>query len=153
MAFFLFDSSAVVKQYVAETGSAWEAGIIGAAPGHRIHIASITGVEVVSAITRRERAGSIPAADATTIRASFQADFAGFYFVIDLTLALIARAMSLAVTHALRGYDAVQLAVAVEVNTRAGAVGEAFTFISADAALLAAAVLEGLPVDNPNLHP
>ncbi len=153
MAFYLFDSSAVVKQYVAERGSAWVAGIIGAVPGHRIHLASITGVEVVSAITRRERGGSVSASDATTMRAAFRTDLGSLYFVVDLTPALIARAMALAETHALRGYDAVQLSVAAEVNTRAGAVGEAFTFLSADAPLLAAAVLEGLPVDNPNLHP
>jgi len=153
VAFYFFDSSAVVKQYVAETGSAWVAGLIDPTAGHRLHLANITGVEVVSAIARRQRGGSIPPADAAVMLAAFRSDLAGHYRVVELTPAIIARAMSLAETHALRGYDAVQLAVAVEVSTRAGAASEAFTLVSADAALLAAATFEGLPVDDPNAHP
>jgi uncharacterized protein len=61
--------------------------------------------------------------------------------------------MGLAETHALRAYDAVQLAAAVEVNAQCAALGVALTLISADAALNAAAMAEGLTVDDPNSHP
>jgi predicted nucleic acid-binding protein len=62
--------------------------------------------------------------------------------------------MRLAETHALRGYDALQLASALEVN--AGLVGRSLpplTFISADRELNNVASAEGLGVDDPNLHP
>ena len=61
--------------------------------------------------------------------------------------------MLLAETHALRGYDAVQLAAALEVyreRRRAGLPTP--TFISADIGLNTAATAEGLTVDDPNTH-
>ncbi|MBM3240054.1 type II toxin-antitoxin system VapC family toxin [Candidatus Poribacteria bacterium] len=56
--------------------------------------------------------------------------------------------------HALRGYDAVQLAAAILIN---GCLLKnqlpSLTFISADNRLRMAAVAEGLIADNPNFHP
>jgi hypothetical protein len=49
--------------------------------------------------------------------------FAGLYHIIEITPTLVAQAMILAETYALRGYDAVQLAVAVEVNARGISLG------------------------------
>jgi hypothetical protein len=59
------------------------------------------------------------------------------------------RAAALARTHALPGYDAVQLAAALEVH----ALAPSLTLLSADAGLSAAAAAEGLSVDDPNHHP
>jgi uncharacterized protein len=62
--------------------------------------------------------------------------------------------MRLAITHALRAYDAVQLAVALHVNARHQGAGlGGVTLISADGDLNAAATAEGLAVDDPNTHP
>ena len=62
--------------------------------------------------------------------------------------------MTLAETHAIRGYDAVQLAAALEVHAFCLALGmPAPTLISADVDLNAAATAEGLAVDDPNAHP
>jgi predicted nucleic acid-binding protein len=111
-------------------------------------------VEVISAIARRVRSGSLSATDGATSIAQFKTDFAGGIRVIELTLDVTARAVMLAETQALRGYDAVQLASALEVNALRLALGEtALIFISADAELNAAAVAEGLTVDDPNSHP
>jgi hypothetical protein len=49
----------------------------------------------------------------------------------------------------LRGYDAVQLAAALEVHSHA----PSLTLLSADAGLNAAGAAEGLAVDDPNNHP
>jgi hypothetical protein len=62
---------------------------------------------------------------------------------------LVGYAASLARRHALRGYDAVQLAAALEIHSRA----PSLTLLSADADLNAAATAEGLAADDPNLHP
>jgi uncharacterized protein len=56
-------------------------------------------------------------------------------------------------THRLRAYDAVQLAVALEVNRIHQMAGSPVTLVSADRDLNAAATAEGLTVDDPNSHP
>ncbi len=62
--------------------------------------------------------------------------------------------MNLAERYGLRGFDAVQLAAALQVQAERIASGvPGVTFVSADQALNAAAVAEGLAVDDPNLHP
>jgi hypothetical protein len=61
--------------------------------------------------------------------------------------------MHLAQRYALRGYDAVQLASALELSALARSVQATMIFVSADDELNAAAVMEGLQVENPNLHP
>ena len=52
MAVYFFDSSAIVKRYVREVGSAWVLGITDPAASHHLYVARIAGVEVVSALTR-----------------------------------------------------------------------------------------------------
>ncbi|MFN8496779.1 MAG: hypothetical protein U0641_02905 [Anaerolineae bacterium] len=55
--------------------------------------------------------------------------------------------------HRLRGYDAIQLATAVDVHETALAAGlSEMMFIAADDDLIAAAHAEGLGADNPNHH-
>jgi uncharacterized protein len=148
-----FDSSAIAKRYVNETGTAWVLSLVGPTAGNHNYVARITGVEVVSAVARQRRDGSLSAADAATVLAQFRHDFTTEYRVVEVTPALILTAMALAETHALRAYDAVQLAAAVEVNTQCVALGIVLTMISADAALNAAATAEGLAVEDPNSHP
>ena len=126
-----------------------------AAPtGNKIYLARVTLVEVISAITRKARGSGITAAGAAIAATDFRRDFLNQYAKVDLTPALIEHAADLAETHALRGYDAVQLSAALEVNAELGALGlSAITLISADSALNAAAAAEGLAVDDPNAHP
>lgn len=66
MAVYFVDSSALVKRYIGESGSAWVLSLFDPALNNDVLIAAITGVEIVAAITRRARGGSISAADATT---------------------------------------------------------------------------------------
>jgi len=153
VAIYSCDSSGIVKRYINETGSAWIASVLDPAAGNRIFIATITGVEVVSATARRRISGSLSAADAATVLAQVRHDFASEYRTIELTSRVIAQAMSVAELHALRGYDAVQLATALQVNALCVALGLTLTLISADAELNAAALAEGIAIENPNAHP
>jgi predicted nucleic acid-binding protein len=153
LAVYFFDSSAIVKRYVQETGTQWVNGIIDPISGNDIYLARITGVEVVSALVRRKRDGTILAQAVATALEQFHKDFASEYQALDMTAFVLTRAMSLAEAHAVRGYDAVQLAAALEVNGYCLATGlSALTLISADVSLNAAATVEGLKVDNPNNH-
>jgi predicted nucleic acid-binding protein len=119
------------------------------AAGHSLFLVRITLAEMVAAVTRRERGGHLSAPSAATALADFQYDFANQYFIVEVSPALVTRAATLARTHALRGYDAVQLAAALEVHAQA----PSLTLLSADTGLNAAATAEGLLIDNLNNHP
>ncbi len=154
MAVYFGDTSGVGRRYVAETGSGWVQALLDPAAGNVAIIARITAAELIAAITRRERGGSITPADATTARAEFRAHLADEYQVVEVDEAVVDRAMVLAETHGLRGYDAVQLAAADLVNAQYLAAGLApVTMLSADSELNAAALAEGLLVDDPSSHP
>ena len=71
------------------------------------------------------------------------------YFIVEVSPPLVAKAATLARKHALRGYDAVQLAAALEVKAHS----PALTMFSADDDLNAAAAAEGLLAEDPDLHP
>ncbi|MEP7342196.1 MAG: type II toxin-antitoxin system VapC family toxin [Acidobacteriota bacterium] len=154
MAAYFFDSSALVKRHVRETGTAWVIGLMRLPATERLYIARIALVEIISAFARRQRGQTLSPVEAGKATARFRRNYERKYFKIDITNRLIERAAALAEKHVLRGYDAVQLAAALETNDRRLAIGASpLTLISADDALNAAAMLEGLSVDNPNLHP
>lgn len=162
---YFFDSSALVKRYVSEDGSGWVRAITHPSGLNDIHVARITGAEVLAAVTRRRRQGDISAAEAARFIADFRHDFARQYLPIEVTGAVVARAMDLIESHPLKGYDAVQLATALAVSGHLAALGAStptgsitspsfmLTFVTADDALDKAALAEGLIVENPRLHP
>ena len=154
MPVLFLDSSALVKRYVCETGSIWVQHQTDATAQNSLYVVRLTGVEVVSAIARKARAGGMSAADALSATADFQADFPAAYNLVEITPSLTVEAMRLVGKHALRAYDALQLAAALHVNDALSAFQAAgLTLLSADAELNAAAQAEGLVVDDPNRHP
>ena len=153
MSAYFCDSSAIVKRYVVETGSDWILAVTDPAVGNRIYVARITLVEVVSAISRRERGGHILAADADKSRANFEKDFSIQFRKVEITEDLAEIAAQLAKNYNLRGYDAVQLSAALETEKERISSGlSPLTLLSADIDLNAAAENEGLAVDDPNDH-
>ena len=121
--------------------------------GNRVSAARITFVEVISAMTRREKGKHISAADADNARLIFEQDYLNEFRKVEISENLIIEAAKLAKKHALRGYDAIQLAVPLETEKERVAAGlSSLTLLSADTDLNAAAVSEGLTVDNPNNH-
>lgn len=154
MAGFFCDSSAIVKRYVNETGSNFVDGLTDLKSGNVILLSRITRVEVTSAIARRLKNASLTTADAQNALAAFQHDLTNNYFTVEITPALLSSAISLATKHALRGYDAVQLAAALEANDeRIANALTPLTLVSADTELNTAAQAEGLNVENPNNYP
>ena len=151
-AYFL-DSSALVKRYVIETGTGWVRRLTRHNPSTVIYIAHITTVEVTCAIARRRKGRTLTAAKASSLLRRFRQHLAGRYVIVEVTPGLLDEATRLGNTHALRAYDAVQLAIALEVNRshQAGGSGPV-TLVSGDRPLNDAAAAEGLPVDDPYLH-
>ena len=154
MVVYFVDSSALVKRYVSETGSMWVSDLFAPKLDNEVLIAAITGVEIVAAIARRARGGSIGMTDATAACNQFRSDLLSDYQVIDITENIITSAMTLAESRGLRGYDAVQLAAACAVNTVCVVNGlSTVIFVSADNELNVAAASQGLMIENPNNYP
>ena len=153
MADYYYDSSALVKRYVNETGSTWVCGLLDPGLRHEVFIAAITPVEIIAAIARRARGKTIAQGEAVAASIQLRADLQTSYQVVELTDALLTHAMSLAEMYALRGYDAVQLAAALAINALC-VQNELppLIFVSADGELNAVAANMGLAIENPNNH-
>jgi len=91
VAAYFFDSSALVKRYARETGTAWVFSLVRPSADHRLYIARITGVEVVSALSRRERAGLLTSSSVAKALTRFQREFANKYVVIEALQPLLQR--------------------------------------------------------------
>ena len=111
MAVYFFDSSAIVKRYLNEVGTAWVSRLTDVATGNKVYLAHITFVEVISAITRKARMPGLTATVAAKAIADFRSDFIYEYAPVQMTAAI------------------------------------------SDVSLNAAAVAEGLAVNDPNQHP
>jgi predicted nucleic acid-binding protein len=147
---FFADTSALIKRYITEIGSAWVTGWIEPTAGNTIIISEITTVEVFSALTRRQHEGDLSTHAVNLLRSDFLMHVEKEYLVISLESDLLHQSRDLIAKHPLRTLDAIQLASAL----RAGAVlGIPLTFVSADRNLLAAAAAEGLTTEDPNIHP
>jgi predicted nucleic acid-binding protein len=153
MAAFIFDASGIVKRYLTEIGSGWVQGLTDPNAAHEIFLTRLTRVEIVAAITRRGRGGPVAAA-VPAILAQFRHDAAHQYTILEIASAVLADAERLAETSGLRAYDAVQLAATADLYRDRSTHGlSRLTLISADQELNAAAIAEGIDVDDPNLHP
>jgi uncharacterized protein len=151
MAMYFLDSSAIVKRYFPEQGHKWIDALCGIAQGHEIYIAQSALVEVVAALCRREREGSITLSERDTLIMLFRKDSRESYNVWPVTTDLYTSAGDLCRSHRLRAYDAVQLAciLALRRYTLANQAPEPI-FVCADVDLLDTAGVEGLQGENPN---
>lgn len=149
------DSSALVKRYLHETGSAWIAGLLDPSSAYTVLVAEITRVEVAAALASRQRASNgISLQDRDRLFKLLVRHSTDEYGAVPISVAVVDRAMLLTQRHRLRGYDAVQLAAALLANEPLVAAGlAALTFVAADDDLVAAARAEGLTAENPNQHP
>jgi uncharacterized protein len=152
MSSLFFDSSALAKRYLPESGTRWIRQQITAATS--IIVCRITSVEIMSAVARRHREGVINGQMAQKIQQLVTRHIQRQYLVIELNEQLMQDAVHLVMTHPLRAYDAVQLASAKRVNTRLVSQQlSPITFLCADTRLLQIAQAEGLSTDNPNNYP
>ena len=151
MAALILDASGIVKRYVNELGSAWVQTQLDTAAGHEIFLTRITRVEVTAAIARRGKGPMPPGITTAGMLDQFRRVIAFQYNILEISPSLLAEAERLAELHALRGYDAVQLAASIELHQarKAAGLGD-LTLISADSELNAAATVQGLKVEDPN---
>lgn len=154
MAIFYADSSVLVKRHVQEHGSMWFRYLTAPRARNRIETSRLSLVEVISALSRRVREGTLPLTVYAAVRDDFLACCRRRYRIVPITGDVLHRAQHLLEQHPLRAYDALHLASALEVHLRLTSAGlPPLTFLAADDQLLGAATAEGLPVDNPHRYP
>jgi predicted nucleic acid-binding protein len=146
LAVYYLDTSALVKLYVQEEGTAQMLRIARRSSGHMLAVLALTRVEFRAAVRRRQRFGDIPKDTAQEITARMERHLRDLYLVQPVTDAVIEEAAALLDRHALRAYDALQLAGCLSIVSR---VPERPSFVCSDHDLLAAAEGEGLAVLDP----
>lgn len=154
MTAYFLDSSALVKRYVPETGSAWIRTLLAPQTSNELFVARITWVEVRSAIARRQREGSLTSTDVSLIIQRFRFEMNNQYQVIELDATIAETAGQLVDRYPLRAYDAVQLASVLFLQSAFSTTQPTqLIFLSADNRLSNIAIALGLLFDNPNYHP
>lgn len=150
MTAYFFDTSALAKRYLIETGSGWIKSFFIPTLSHVVIVSELTAIEMFSLVARRQREGYISPQDAAALRNDFLVHFEKQYLVVNIESPIFLHARSLVTNHKLRTLDAIQLASAIHAEQL---LGEKLTFLSGDNDLLTAASNEGFAVDNPNAHP
>lgn len=145
---YFLDSSAIVKRYVHEDGSAWMHNRIFTGKNH-LFISQIAPTEVMSAIYRQYRSGIYQERDADAIRLWLNRHVRREYHQVLLSSEIIALSQSLLKQYALRAYDSLQLASALFVYHSIQKSGTKLIFLTSDIRLVQFAQSEKLPVINP----
>jgi predicted nucleic acid-binding protein len=151
---YYLDTSALIKHYVAESGSGWLETEIFEPDDVMLLTSRVTMVEIWSALARRQREASISSQHHAELLDAFREDCLIRYRFVEFEEPVVEAARQLLERHPLRAYDAVQLASALVAGSTLDETSLPLPiFLCADDRLLAAARAEGLPADNPNIHP
>ncbi len=154
MTAYFFESSAFVKRFAPERGSNFVLSLLHPSSRNRFYAARITEVEVCAALIRRQKGKTLSADQAAKALGRLRRDFPRRFTHIAINEDVIIKAVRLAETYGLRGYDAVQLSAALEANDeRLGRGLLPLILVSADTELNNAAQAEGLTIENPNNYP
>lgn len=148
-AYFL-DTSAVVKHYVTEPGSAWVRGVV--TSGTPVFLAEISLAEVATALSILYRQRLLRKGYRDALWSQFERDAAVIYQWVTVPRPVIYAAALLGLRHPLKAYDAVQVAAAQSLAGDLKQQQVDLVVVSGDDQVLAAAQAEGLTVDNPFLH-
>lgn len=154
MSVYFLDSSGLIKRFTRESGTAWILNLFKPSNGNIIFISRITQVEAVAGLTKQNRIGSLSSANLSKSIKRLKRSLDNRYAFVEVSEKVAERAMNLAKNHGLRGYDAVQLSTAIQIEQkRKSASLSSIIFVSADNDLNNAAIAEGLQVENPNNYP
>lgn len=132
------DTSALIKRFVAEPGSALLHRLV--AHAGPVATTTIAYAEVYAGLTRKRWEGGLAPDQYARACEQFEQDWHA-YVRVDLHDEILVLARDLIRRHRLRGFDAIHLASAVSL---ARAVGEPLAFAAADERLLRAASAERL---------
>ncbi len=154
MTAYYLDTSALIKRYVDESGSAWLRAQLDPVLQPLMIISHLLLAEMTSAFNRRVREGALSREDYTHLKHAFQSDCLNEYVIIPVNQPIMNLATELLERRPLRALDALHLATALSAQPFLAPYGVTeVMFVSADDRLLAAAMAESLAVENPGQHP
>ena len=154
MSVVYLDTSALLKRYVAETGSSWMSALLAAPNAPVVSTSQPSVAEATCAFARRLRDGTLPLSLHARALLALSYDSAYRCILLDVTPATIDVACRLANKHPMRAYDAIQLSTAWLFNQALlSSERPPLCFVSADDSLVTVAQVEGLLTENPNHHP
>jgi predicted nucleic acid-binding protein len=130
------DSSAIAKATLDEPGGVELRAAMDTS--ERVATCRVAYAEVFAALARARREGRLADASYRSVRADFRRQWPTF-FIVDVDQQLVENAAGLLERHALRGFDALHLAAALEFEREA-------TFACWDARLWSAAAGLGFPM-------
>ncbi len=133
---YYLDTSALVKRYFAEPGSASVRRLF---RGRQLATVRVAYAELAATIARLHREELVTHRARDRVFARMERDFSAIA-VVEVRRALVQSVPELVIRQPLRGYDAVHLAAALLLREQ----GAAVDFWSADGQLVAAARAEGL---------
>ncbi|MGO9606272.1 MAG: type II toxin-antitoxin system VapC family toxin [Candidatus Binataceae bacterium] len=133
-----FDTSALIKRFVEESGSQRVAALLDEEP--MLATSKVAYAEVHAGLARKLRARALTPTAYRRVAASFEGDWRAIVRV-EVTDALLLIVRDLARRHPLRGFDAIHLASALRLRDQ---LGEDVRFVAADDRLLIAAAAEDL---------
>jgi uncharacterized protein len=137
MEYAYFDTSALIKRYVGEPG---RREVLTLLRENNCVVSAVLPVEVRSALRRRVADTSLDAKQVAAIVKRLAAD-RPFWTVIEISAEVLAAAETLSAEHPLRALDAIHVASAKLLATRAA---PAITFVSADIRQTTAAAALGM---------
>lgn len=164
MSAYFFDSSAIVKRYYREAGTAWIQAICEPRSHPPLYLSELAHVEVIAALRRVGRAQRLHPSFVDTMARGFERHIAlsdparatPLYRLVPISQSVLALASELCNQHwqaqpsPLRSLDAIQLACALAA---AAGFSDELVFVTADVRLAAIAPLEGFRIINPAFPP
>ncbi len=136
-----FDTSALVKKYISETGSDNVDKLLFSAS--EIYISIIGHVEAISSFRRLLHEREIDEKDYNQLKLEIEQDFQ-FFNVVDVSFEIVFSAIKTIDKYQLKSLDSIHLASAISMKRNID------YFVSSDQKLLNAAKKEGFKVINPN---
>jgi predicted nucleic acid-binding protein len=138
-----FDTSALAKKYIKETGSD---EVIKIVAGEVAATSKLTYPEMISTMVRRNRAGDISGKELSELIGIFEDDY-NYFALIDFSDEMLSLVKAVLKRHSLKAADGVHLASALWLKNL---INENVTFVASDTNLLKAAEIEGLHTINPH---
>jgi predicted nucleic acid-binding protein len=145
MARLFFDTSALVKRYYEESGTAVVDDLV-EDPDHEVVITSLSIIETVSAFRRKQNRDDLDADRVSTLLSGFFEEALSEFVVLPMDESYHQFSFDLVLEVDLRTLDSLQLSAALSTVTESSAP----TSVSADVDLLAVAADRGLETLNPD---
>lgn len=157
MGLYYFDTSAIVKYFHREVGSTWVREIVLAQNEqleklNRVYIGNITIAEAPAAFSILERNHQIDRSARDALYREFVNSIESQFLLAESDIASLYRAATLTQKYPLKGYDAVQLAIALDFYELSLTQDLDLIFVTSDTQLLRAAQAEGMSIENPHTH-